>query len=149
MRYLIACLAAAFALVLGISSLVAQEDSDGESQVCLAAPSASPAADAEATPAADEAAAGCVTVLLSEFEITMAAAVPAGEITFVATNVGEGPPHNLEIEGEDFEAVIAENLQSGQSGTLSVELEPGTYTVYCPVGQHRDRGMELELTVTE
>ena len=28
-------------------------------------------------------------------------------------------------------------------------LAPGTYEVYCPVGNHEDEGMRLELTVTE
>ena len=40
-------------------------------------------------------------------------------------------------------------IEAGQSTTLEVDLAPGTYTVYCPVGEgsHRARGMELELTV--
>jgi hypothetical protein len=32
--------------------------------------------------------------------------------------------------------------------TPAVNHEPGTYTVYCPVGNHADEGMEVELEVT-
>jgi hypothetical protein len=39
-------------------------------------------------------------------------------------------------------------LNPGQTGTLPVDLsKPGTYEWYCPVGEHRDFGMEGEITV--
>ncbi len=45
--------------------------------------------------------------------------------------------------GEELE----ENLAPGGTGTLQVDLEPGTYEIYCPVGDHADRGMRMALTV--
>jgi uncharacterized cupredoxin-like copper-binding protein len=41
------------------------------------------------------------------------------------------------------------NLAPGASGALEVDLRPGTYEVHCPVGNHADEGMRLELTATE
>jgi uncharacterized cupredoxin-like copper-binding protein len=35
----------------------------------------------------------------------------------------------------------------GGSGSLRVDLKPGTYKVYCPVLGHKMRGMSLDLTV--
>ena len=103
----------------------------------------------EATPEAG-ATGETVDVSLFEWGIDIPAELRAGTITFNVTNDGEFP-HNLEIEGQGIEEELPQNLEPGQSGTLTVELEPGTYEAYCPVGEgsHRERGMELELTVTE
>ncbi len=35
----------------------------------------------------------------------------------------------------------------GSSGTLTVDLKPGTYEFYCPVANHKEMGMEGEITV--
>jgi uncharacterized cupredoxin-like copper-binding protein len=73
--------------------------------------------------------------------------VEAGTVTFEITNDGE-TLHNLEVEGPSGEAELPEDLQPGDSGELTVDLnEPGTYEMYCPVGNHRDLGMEGEITV--
>ncbi len=98
--------------------------------------------EAAAAPASGDA----VKVTLSEFKIDMPTTLPAGSTTFEVSNTGEFP-HNMDIEGEGVDEKLAENLEGGQSGTLTVDLKPGTYTVYCPVGSHREKGMELELTV--
>ncbi len=73
----------------------------------------------------------------------------AGPVRFNVSNVGSAP-HNFVIEGPGVEARLAEeNLGPRQSGSLELDLEPGTYVVYCPVGQgaHRANGMEVDLTV--
>ena len=57
--------------------------------------------------------------------------------------------HNFEIEGQGIEEELEQNLQPGATATLQVDLQPGSYTVYCPVANHREQGMELALTVTE
>src|SRR2546426_12068529 len=40
-------------------------------------------------------------------------------------------------------------IQPGSSATLTLTLKPGTYDVYCPVGEdsHKKLGMETELKV--
>jgi plastocyanin len=54
-------------------------------------------------------------------------------------------PHAVAIEGNGVEE-SSETINGG-STTLSADLEAGEYTFYCPVGSHRDGGMEGTLTV--
>ena len=91
---------------------------------------------------------GAVEVTLTDFRIDMPATLPAGPTTFQITNAGKSE-HNFEVEGQGIETELAQNLQPGESGTLEVDLRPGTYHVYCPVANHEERGMEMELMVTE
>ena len=104
-------------------------------------------AAADATPAAS-AMGETVAVSLTEFMIDMPTELPAGPTTFEITNDGT-IEHNFEVEGQGIEEELPENLAPGASGTLMVDLAPGTYEVYCPVGNHEDQGMRVELTVTE
>ncbi len=69
----------------------------------------------------------------------------AGETTFTVSNDGEFP-HALEIEGNGIEEET-ETIDPGGSGSVTVDLEPGEYELYCPIGDHRDRGMEGTLVV--
>jgi plastocyanin len=71
--------------------------------------------------------------------------VGAGEVSIDLTNDGESP-HAIEVEGNGVEEA-SETINGGDSTTLTVDLDEGTYTIYCPVGDHRDRGMEGTLTV--
>jgi plastocyanin len=71
--------------------------------------------------------------------------VGSTSVTFSAHNDGQFP-HNIAIDGRDG-SVFANDLTSGQSATATITLAPGTYTFYCPVDGHRDRGMVGTLTV--
>lgn len=86
-----------------------------------------------------------VAVSLTEFTIDMPSSVPAGHLVFNVANDGT-VVHGFEIEGNGVEKKISQ-ISPGQSDSLAVDLQPGTYDVYCPVDGHRDRGMELELEV--
>jgi plastocyanin len=73
--------------------------------------------------------------------------VKSGDVTFNLTNDGQ-ETHSLEIEdvnGQDQE--IEGDVSPGQSGTLKVNLPPGKYEFYCPVGNHKEMGMKGEITV--
>jgi hypothetical protein len=89
---------------------------------------------------------GTVQVSLVEYSIEMPTSIPAGPTTFEITNDGT-EEHGFDIEGEGVAEELDPTLQPGESGTLEVDLQPGTYTIYCPVGDHRSEGMEIELTV--
>ena len=71
--------------------------------------------------------------------------VRSGEVTFDFSNDGQAP-HALEVEGQGLEEETA-TLNAGQSERLRVNLRPGRYTIYCPVGNHRELGMEGTVTV--
>ena len=68
-----------------------------------------------------------------------------GTYTFVATNNGQ-TTHALKIDGQGLEEET-EDIAPGDSASLSVTLEAGEYELYCPVGNHKDMGMELDITV--
>lgn len=106
-----------------------------------------PRIDAVKVGAATPSTGNSVEVDLSEFAITMPDTLPAGPTTFMISNTGD-VKHNFEIEGQGIEKKLSMNLKSGESKTLKVDLEPGTYTVYCPVGEHADKGMKMQLVVS-
>jgi uncharacterized cupredoxin-like copper-binding protein len=70
-----------------------------------------------------------------------------GTYTFEVVNNG-AVEHALEIEGEGIEEET-EVLGAGEEATLTVDLEEGSYKLYCPVGDHEDRGMTGKLGVAE
>jgi uncharacterized cupredoxin-like copper-binding protein len=67
------------------------------------------------------------------------------EVTFRVTNAGD-QQHALEVEGGGVEEET-DTLDPGSDGTLTVTLKRGTYEVYCPLFDHRSRGMEATLAV--
>ena len=60
--------------------------------------------------------------------------VPAGPTTFVVTNKGTSAVTEYEVK--DGETIIGEkgNLTPGLSGSFSIDLKPGDYTLECPGG---------------
>jgi uncharacterized protein YggE len=88
-----------------------------------------------------------VRVELTEWVVDMPDDLVAGPSIFEITNLGLFT-HSLRIEGQNLEAQLDLLLRPRQSGLLEVELLPGTYEVYCPVGNHAQLGMRRTITVT-
>ena len=85
-----------------------------------------------------------VELALGDFFIGGDLTVPAGPVSFHATNVGR-EPHDVGIRG----GKITTTLFAGQSTTLDMgELGPGRQP-FCDVDDHVARGMVGTLTVTE
>jgi len=99
---------------------------------------------------------------------TDATSVPAGTVTFRATNdskdlihemvlspiadVTKPMPYDSELRKVDEDAAghlgeVAE-LEPGQSGALTIEMKPGTYILYCNIAGHYELGMWTLITVT-
>lgn len=117
-------------------------------------PSASAdAGDADAT----------VTVGLIEYTVTPDdGSVPAGSIRFEATNESDAMVHELAVlrveDNGDLENMgEIEDIAIGDSGTVTIDLEPGNYQLACllvpgeadSTTDHYQEGMFTEFTVTE
>ncbi|MHB9026469.1 MAG: cupredoxin domain-containing protein [Armatimonadota bacterium] len=89
-----------------------------------------------------------VTVSLTEYRVTPNLnQAPAGNVSFVVTNNGTAA-HSLAIRGDGINQALPNALQPGESAILQVvNLQPGTYTLYCPVGNHAAMGMQATFTV--
>lgn len=69
-----------------------------------------------------------------------------GTYTFTLTNDGS-VEHALEVEGQGVEEET-DTLDPGSTGRVTITFSKvGTYEFYCPVDDHRDRGMEGTLTI--
>jgi uncharacterized cupredoxin-like copper-binding protein len=84
-------------------------------------------------------------VHLIEYQIHMPQSVPAGRLAFNVENGGK-EDHAFEIEGNGVHQQTTV-LKRGDTTALEVNLKPGTYTVYCPVDGHKDKGMRTTLVV--
>ena len=69
----------------------------------------------------------------------------AGTVTISAVNDG-GTEHALEIEGPGVEEET-DTIAPGESAEVTVELKAGRYEMYCPIGNHRELGMEGTIVV--
>ena len=69
----------------------------------------------------------------------------AGSVTIVMDNPSD-LPHAVEIEGSGVE-VAGDTVMKGGVSKASADLKAGEYEFYCPVGNHKDAGMEGTLTV--
>jgi uncharacterized cupredoxin-like copper-binding protein len=69
-----------------------------------------------------------------------------GTYTFELTNDG-GTDHAIEIEGNGSEE-RSDTVSPGESASVTIDLQSGTYEMYCPIDGHRAQGMEGEVTVS-
>ena len=92
--------------------------------------------------------AATVRVVETDFELTPANpnVSETGVVEFKITNRGQ-VTHALEVEGPEGERET-DPIAPGKSATLKVDLgERGRYEWYCPIGNHRERGMRGEVVV--
>lgn len=94
--------------------------------------------------------AAVATIDVAEAEFRLSPANPsvskAGVVEFNVTNAGK-VVHALEVEGPEGE-VETEPIDPGKSATLKADLgKAGRYEWYCPIGDHKDRGMKGKITV--
>ena len=138
-----------FAVAVAIPFALAacgDDDSESESASSGETTAAETTTEAESTTAGGGGGGG-ETVEISETEFAIEPAdvsVKAGTVTFSVTNDGQ-QAHDLEVEGNGVEEVT-ETLDPGASGELTVDLEPGTYKMYCTIDGHEGLGMVGEVT---
>lgn len=112
------------------------------------APRSDPATSAPAASAAPGGTGTPVQVIETEFAIELPQkSFPPGTYTFTVLDKGHAT-HALEIDGPGVNDKVSSSLSGGQSTSLTVTLQKGTYRLYCPVGNHASLGMDTEITVT-
>ena len=91
--------------------------------------------------------AGSLVVKLSDFKIDPKdlKASDSGAVTFTVRNDGEAT-HALEIEGQGTEE-RTDDIAPGETAKITVNLKNGSYEWYCPIGGHRQLGMDGTVTV--
>jgi plastocyanin len=108
-------------------------------------PSATPAPSATATPDPVKYPTR-TSVDLTEWEVRSSyGTLAAGRVVFNANNLGEDD-HNLSVRSGSHEYGRYE-LAPGDSGSLVLQLAPGTYTLYCSLTGHEDQGMRTDISV--
>ncbi len=122
---------------------------------CQPAGDAEPVGDLTETPppggppaSMPRAGATLVNVSLVDYEIQFQEGEPilAGPIAFQVTNDGN-TTHSFRIQGEGTDVSLPNDLQPGETAVLEVPLEAGTYVVTCPISNHADLGMRMEIAV--
>lgn len=89
-----------------------------------------------------------VTVQMTDFDLALSnQALTPGTYTFVAVNAGQAG-HAIAIDGPGVVNQRTVSVQPGQSESLTVTLQPGSYDIYCPVGSHQAKGMSTQFAVT-
>jgi plastocyanin len=111
--------------------------------IAAATPSPSPTPVATATPNPYPTRTG---IDLREYRVRASYhTLAAGTITFGVTDLGEDA-HNFSVRGggKEYGGI---DLESGEAGTFTVTLAPGTYTLYCDLPDHEALGMSTEIDV--
>jgi uncharacterized cupredoxin-like copper-binding protein len=106
------------------------------------------------------AAAHQVNVQLADYTVQPnTSSVPAGKVTFNATNAGQ-VPHELMIErmpikmdapnqpNEDAAQGMIDDMGPGASGSMTLNLKPGSYELFCNVPGHYAMGQHTMFKVT-
>ena len=104
--------------------------------------------EAEEAPAPSGESVGTIDVSLTEYKVNF----PSGAISKLGVHTlnvkNDGKiTHALEAEGPDGE-VETEDLAPGDTAQLKVDFQDGDYELYCPIGDHRDRGMTTDVLVS-
>lgn len=146
-------------LTVGAIALTACGSSGSASSSSSAA---SPAADGASASASGSATPGQVTVTVTDAGgcVTTPNTVPAGQVTFVITNVDAVGVTEVELVADQRIVGERENLAPGFDSTFSARLDGGSYEIYCPgasverspftvTGQAEDQDADLAALLTQ
>lgn len=90
-----------------------------------------------------------VLVTIQDGHIAVAAQpIPAGPAILTVENRGTDV-HNLYVEGQGISRAAGDSIPAGKSSTVDVLFKPGTYTLYCPILDHRQKGEQATITVQQ
>jgi uncharacterized cupredoxin-like copper-binding protein len=86
-----------------------------------------------------------VAVNLVDSKIEIPEGITSGIINFHVKNSGT-LEYSFQVEGLDIHEEL-DNLKPGENGTLTVELAPGVYKIYCLHDDNEAQGMSVTLGV--
>ena len=118
----------------------------GSSDSTSTAASSTESSTSASTTASSGGSSGPVAVSETEYKIDPSdPTVKAGKVTFDVTNDGS-VTHNMVISGNGVEETT-DDLSPGSKGTVTADLKPGTYEIFCSIDGHKDLGMDGTVTV--
>jgi hypothetical protein len=89
-----------------------------------------------------------IVVTEREFRITLAPTkATAGPAQLVVKNVGK-LPHALAVSGPGVANAHTGTIAPGKTAILRITLKAGSYSLWCPIGNHAVRGMKAKLAVS-
>jgi uncharacterized cupredoxin-like copper-binding protein len=144
--------AAAGLMAAAVLSACGGSDGGGGNAASTSTGSSSPSSSAESAAVASssgggQAAASTVQVTAKDYTLSLSTtSFSTGKYTFQMANDGNAT-HAIEIDGPGVEDQKSDTAGPGGSASLSVTLQNGKYTIYCPVGNHRAMGMQTTFTV--
>jgi uncharacterized cupredoxin-like copper-binding protein len=95
----------------------------------------------------DVAAGTTVLVMLSDGSIAVREqSIPPGPAVLTVENRGTGV-HNLFVEGQGISRAAGDNIDAGGSSTVDVNFQAGSYVLYCPILNHREKGEQVQINV--
>jgi hypothetical protein len=88
-----------------------------------------------------------VRVTEREYRISLSTKIlPTGTVRLVVHNAGK-IAHRLSISGPGLSAKTTPMIAPGATRGLTVTLGGGSFTLWCPLGNHASRGMKTTLTL--
>lgn len=118
---------------------------------CGGGSSSSSSAPAATTPATGTSGGSTVEIDVADngfMFTTTSATAKAGTVTIKSKNP-QSVAHDIAIKSDDGSVdEVGDEVSDGGVSTVTVDLEPGTYTYYCSVPGHEAAGMKGVLTVS-
>jgi uncharacterized cupredoxin-like copper-binding protein len=87
-----------------------------------------------------------VDVRVTDHHLEMPDSLPTGPTKFQVTNTGSHD-HSFGITGPNADDKLEAALKPGETATLEMFLDIGTYRVYCPVDENQGHTMQIALNV--
>ena|SRR5687767_963110 len=134
--------AAALAISLAFLTACGSDPAEPEAAATSAEPSS------ESSAPADSGETEAITATEADFTISLDEdSLSPGTYEITVNNEGDAT-HDLVVERDGEDVAGTEEIQPGESATLTVELESGDYVFYCSIGTHRSMGMEIDVSVS-
>ncbi len=83
----------------------------------------------------------------TEYSITLSQSTfMPGTYTFMIKNTGT-MAHNLNVKGPGISGTVSPTVQPGGTGQLTVNLQQGSYELWCSIDSHKAEGMDKTIQV--